>query len=191
MSKRVVKKTDAAPVKPLKSGKPSSRTARKGGATSPEDQIVLRRTDEGTPGLIREIRSLHETIQRRAYEIFANRQGPASGELGDWVQAEREVVNRPPIGLYELGTNYIFRCAVGGFQPDQLEIEVTGTDIVVTSNAPQRFEDPSATIHLCEFSGGRLFRATRFPGPVDPHSAVVTLHQGLLSVTVAMASHPN
>ena len=136
--------------------------------------------------IFKELTELHETINRRAYEIFQNG-GLFDGPLGDWFRAERELIWRPAIELRQKDGQFELEAAVAGVDPKNLDVQVTPEDVLITASEEQRREEDKGTLHVSEFASGRLFRSVHLPDRIDPESVKAELRNGLLRVTATIA----
>jgi HSP20 family molecular chaperone IbpA len=136
--------------------------------------------------IFQELTELHETISKRAYEFFQE-SGLLSGPLADWFRAERELVWRPPIELRQKDGQFELEVALAGVEPKNLDVQVTPEDILITAAEEHRHEGKEGTVHVCEFSSGRLFRSVHLPDRVDPESVKAEFKNGMLRLTAAVA----
>jgi HSP20 family protein len=136
--------------------------------------------------ILKELSDVHETISKRAYELFQNG-GLFSGPMADWFQAERELVWRPAIELREKDGQIELEAALPGVDPRHLDIQVTPEDVLITASEEHRREGKEGTLHVCELQSGRLFRSVHLPERVDPESVRAELRNGLLRVTASIA----
>ena len=136
--------------------------------------------------IFQELTELHETISKRAYELFQDG-GLFGGPLADWFRAERELVWRPAIELRQKDGRFELEVAVAGVDPKHLDVQVTPEDVLITAAEEHRHGEKKGTVHVCEFAAGRLFRSIHLPERIDPDSAKAELRNGLLRLTASIA----
>ena len=151
--------------------------------SEPSHEVQVKKPDS----ILEALTELHQTISKRAYELFLNPEGLLGGPMADWFRAERELVWRPRIELRENNGQLELRVAVAGIDPKQLDVQVTPDDILITAAEEHRHEEDKGTVHVCEFSGGRLFRSIHLPERVDPDSVKAEFRDGMLRLTAAIA----
>jgi HSP20 family protein len=136
--------------------------------------------------ILQELTELHETINKRAYELFQNG-GFFGGPLADWFRAERELIWRPAIELRQKDGQFELEAAVAGVDPKNLDVQVTPEDILITATEEQQHEEKEGTVHVSEFASGRLFRSVHLPERIDPDSVKAELRNGVLRLTATIA----
>jgi HSP20 family protein len=134
-----------------------------------------------------ELNRMHDQIVRRAQEIFEWSGGSPGRELEDWLQAERELVWRPPIELIEKDNEFYLQITVPGVDPKDIAIEVTPEDILVRAELKHAHDESKGTVHVCEFSSGSMFRAVHLPRKIDPDKVKAEFRDGMLNVKAAVA----
>lgn len=137
--------------------------------------------------LLDELQALHEQIRRRAYELFEGRPRQQGDPLRDWLTAEREVVWKPCIELREKDGSFEVLAATPGVDAKDLDVQVTPEEVLIQADIHHRHTPEKGTVHVCEFTGGKLFRSIRFPQSIDPDSVKVEYKNGLLRLTAAAA----
>jgi HSP20 family molecular chaperone IbpA len=136
--------------------------------------------------ILQDLTELHDTISKRAYEFFQEN-GLLSGPLADWFRAEREIVWRPAIELRQKDGQFELEAALAGVDPKNLDVQVTPEDILITAAEEHRHEGTEGTVHVSEFSSGRLFRSVHLPERIDPESVKAEFKNGMLHLTAAVA----
>lgn len=153
-------------------------------ATKKTSKFGVRTVDS----ILDELDGMRERITQRAYEIF-NLNGCRPGrDLEDWLEAEQELTHRPPIELSEDGTSLTLEAATPGFEPDDLDVQVTSEHILIQS-VRTRPRTSGPTLHRSEFSHGMLFRDVHLPQPIDPDKAKAEYRNGLLRVTAPVVAN--
>jgi HSP20 family protein len=145
--------------------------------------IAVRKTES----LWNDMEKIHERILHRAYEIFVENGEIWGRDLENWLAAEREIVWKPAIELKEKDRQFELTVAVAGVEPKDLEIEVTPEDLVIKGETHHDDYEERAEIHVCEFEGGKLFRAIHFPRKINPDKVRAQFKNGLLTLTAPVA----
>ena len=137
--------------------------------------------------ILKDLTELHESINKRAYELFLSPEGLLGGPLSDWFRAERELVWRPAIELRQKDGQFELEAALAGVDPKNLDVQVTPEDILITATGEHSHETKEGTIHVCEFASGRLFRSVHLPERIDPESVKAEYRNGMLRLTATVA----
>lgn len=149
----------------------------------PERAITPKKKDS----LFDELERAHQEIRRRAYELFQRHRTRPADPVDDWLQAEREVFWRPAVEVRRKDGKVEVRAAIAGVDPEDLDVQVSGEDVVIRADRPHRHDEKSGEVHVCEFAPGRLFRSIRLPERIDPDSVEAEYRHGLLCLTASIA----
>lgn len=148
-----------------------------------KNDIRLRKADT----IFEEFNQLHRAISHRAYDLFRDRGTLWGDAVADWLNAERELVWKPAIELRQRDSQFEVLAATPGVEPKHLDVEITPEDLVIKANIDHEHTAEEGAVHLCEFTGGKLFRSIHFPEKIDPDSVKVEYRNGLLRLTAAIA----
>jgi HSP20 family protein len=146
--------------------------------------IELRKTNT----VFDELDRLHKQISQRAYDLFRQSGGLWGSSVSDWLNAERELVWRPAVELRQKGNQFEVLAAVPGVEAKDLDVQVTPEDVLIRADIYHQHSAEEGTVHLCEFSAGRLFRSIHLPEKIDPGSAKAEYRNGMLYLTAAAAA---
>lgn len=135
--------------------------------------------------LFEELDRQMEEVRRRAFEIFEDRGGALGHEFEDWIRAEHEVVGWPAAELEEQDGEYKLEMTLPGFDPKQVEVTATPTDIVVHAEMKPEKKHAEGRILWTEFGPNNVCRRFRLPQPIDVSKTKATLEQGLLKIVAA------
>jgi HSP20 family protein len=133
-----------------------------------------------------ETQKIHTQIAQRAYEIFEKSGLPFGRELDNWLAAESELIWKPPIELSERDGCFLVKAATPGIDIQDIDVRVTPDDLLIGAGGRHQHRDDGA-VHTCEFSCGTLFRAIRFPKPVNPDKTRAESKNGILKLTAEIA----
>lgn len=136
---------------------------------------------------------MQNNVMRRAYDIFEHNGHPFGRDLDHWIQAEQELLWKPPIEIHEADGKLFLEAAVSGVEPKDIDIEVTPEDIVLKAETHHQHDEKKGKLHMCEFVSGSMFRSIHLPRRINPDKVKAELKNGLLRVTaeVAEASQRN
>jgi HSP20 family protein len=137
--------------------------------------------------LFDELDRLHQAIRDRAYDLFRSDGTPWGNALRDWLTAEGELVAKPPIELRQADNHFEVLAALPGIETGHLDLQITPEDVLIKADTPHEHA-AEATVHVCEFGPGKVFRSIHFPERIDPESAKAELKNGMLHVTAAIAN---
>jgi HSP20 family protein len=136
--------------------------------------------------LVDELERIRHRISERAYELFRTSDG-WNNPNDDWLNAERELLWQPAVELCQKDGRFEVRAAVAGVDPKDLAVTVTSDDLLIKGNGAHEHRAEMGTVHLCEFSGGTLFRSVHFPAPIVPEKVVAECRDGLLTITAPIS----
>jgi HSP20 family protein len=135
--------------------------------------------------ILKETIDLIDKVRMRAFELFQKRGGADGHDIGDWLQAEKEVFRVPDMELAESDGEFQLQFAVPGFDPKDIRVAALPDALIVEGGTTHQHRGANGTIHLCEFGERRLFRQIPLPKPVDVDQVSATLDKGVLQVRIA------
>ena len=135
-----------------------------------------------------EIEQIQKRVTERAYDLFRNRGVALGAALNDWLVAERQTIWKPPVEICQKDNQFVIEAALAGVEPRQLDIQVTRDTLLIKADTPHTHPETKGIVHVCEFQAGQLFRAIKFPAPIDPEAVKAEYRDGLLRVTAAIAA---
>ncbi|HEU4389411.1 MAG TPA: Hsp20/alpha crystallin family protein [Blastocatellia bacterium] len=127
---------------------------------------------------------VHDSIARRAFEIFQARGEVAGTELDDWLAAETELLRPVPIEIAEYGSFIKVRAEVPGIRPEDLDIAVEPERVLFSGRIDHTFEDLTEETVYTERIYKEIHRLVTLPSEVDPAKADATLRDGVAVVTL-------
>ena len=137
--------------------------------------------------VVDEVQGVQRRIAARAVQFFHERGGAIGHALEDWLKAEREVIWRPALEVLRTKDAFVIEAAVAGVDPKLLDVRVTPTDLVLAAELHHSDRAQEGDVVLCEFANGPLFRAYRFPEPVDPARVSAECRNGMLRLVAPLA----
>jgi len=137
--------------------------------------------------IVDQIEQLHQRIAQRAYEFFRGRDGWGDS-FGDWLAAERELVSQPAVELREKDGTFTLAAALPGVDAKDITVDITPQDVVIKASTEHKHSEDKGQVHRCEFTAGQVFRSLTFPKAVEATKAKAEYHNGMLNITVPIAS---
>jgi HSP20 family protein len=139
--------------------------------------------------LFEELEKRFDEVRRRAFDLFEKRGREFGHALDDWLKAEHEVMGWPKAVLRESGNQFDIELTLPGYEPKDVKVTATPTEIHVHARAEEAKKDGEAKIVWSEFSSNDVFRHFRFPQDIDAGTVKASLEKGILHVT-AMKKTP-
>ena len=123
---------------------------------------------------------VQEDIRRRAFSLFEQRGCEPGHEIEDWLKAEEELRNWPPLQTHESDSAYEFELPLEDFSLNLVQVIVTPSKILVyaKNQGPNRAEDGISQ---------DLYRRIELPQPINLDATTATLDTGVLHITTAKA----
>lgn len=137
--------------------------------------------------IFEELERLQQDISRRAYDLFKSSGTLWGDALADWLTAERELVWKPAVEVRQKDNQFEVLAATPGVEAKDLDVQITPDDLLIKADVDHRHAAEEGAVHVCEFTGGKLFRSVHFPEKIDPNSVKVEYRNGLLRLTAAIA----
>ena len=163
---------------------PQSATAMQ----SIKGQVPIKQT--GPMSIFDRMQQLHDSIARRAFELFeGNGRGPGR-ELDDWLHAESEMLHPMHLELSDSDTHLSVRADVPGFSAKELDINVEPRRLTVSGKHETKEETKKGRTLYSELCAGEILRVVDLPAEVDTSSATATLKDGILNIKMAKAPAP-
>ena len=144
---------------------------------------------ETTPQIFLEhLEAITDSIRKRAFNIFQNRNGENGSDLDDWLQAERDVVWSPASELVDDKKEFRARIALPGFDAKDIQVSAMPDALVIQADATHTHEGKSGNVCFCEFSEKNLFRRLPLPASIDVDKVTASVDKGILEVTAPKAT---
>ena len=141
--------------------------------------------------LFEEIEKRLEEVRRRAFGSFEMRGRQLGHALEDWLKAEHEVLGWPAAELAEKESEYELQMTLPGYDPKEVEVTATPSEIIVHANVKPEAESQEGKRLWSEFGPNDVYRRFDLPAPIDVEKTSATLDKGVLHVTAAkMPSAP-
>jgi len=137
--------------------------------------------------LFQELEKRFEQVRKRAFELFETRGREPGHDFDDWVRAEHEVVGWPAAELAEENGEYKLEMTLPGFDPKEVEVAATPSEILVHAEIKPQKKTGADHIVWTEFGPNNVCRRFMLPQPIDVSKTKATLEHGLLKVIAEKA----
>jgi len=137
--------------------------------------------------LYQRMNAITDEIRQRAFGLFEGRGRTIGMDLGDWLQAEQEVVWSPASELVEKKDDFCARLALPGFDAKDLEVTATPNALIVQAESAHTHESEEGDVCFCEFSRKKLFRRLDLPSEIDVNKVTASLDKGILEIDAPKA----
>lgn len=136
------------------------------------------------------MQEIHDSIARRAFELFEGSGRWSGRELDDWLRAESEMLHPIHLELTDSDTHLNVRAEVPGFTSKELEINVEPRRLTVSGKHETREETRKGKTIYSELCAGEILRVVDLPAEVDTSSVTATLKDGVLNIKMAKTPAP-
>lgn len=93
-------------------------------------------------------------------------------------------VYSPRFDVKETQDSYVFTADLPGIREEDLDISLTGNQLVISGKRDYQQTKETAHYHLCERSYGRFSRSFALPDGINPGETSAHLKDGVLTLTV-------
>lgn len=101
----------------------------------------------------------------------------------DWpLPAVRVPAVAAPMDLYEKDGKYVLELATPGFDPKEINVEVSGATVTVSGQHTETSEKKDVKYHRREMRRGAFTRTVTLPQDLDAESVSATIDKGVLKV---------
>ena len=141
------------------------------------------------PGdLLEQFDNVYDSIARRAFELFERNGGWLGNDLGNWLQAEAELLHPVHMEVTESDGDFIVRAEVPGFSAKDLEIKVEPRNVRIAGKREIKHEKNGRTMHS-ECCADQILRVVTLPTDVDTNKATASVKDGILTIDLPKAPH--
>src|SRR5262249_44443471 len=127
-----------------------------------------------------ETEAIKNRIRQRAFELSHTRP-PDAHALFDWITAQSEIISVPPAELIEKEETFELKFALGGVNPEDVNVMVAPNHILLRSEFKHQHSN-NGTVHLCDFKSAVVFRSVDLPQAIDVSSVRADFVDGTLLV---------
>ncbi|MGC2765243.1 MAG: DUF2934 domain-containing protein [Candidatus Acidiferrum sp.] len=125
----------------------------------------------------------NNAVARRAYALYLSEGAREGDHLNHWLRAESEVLTRVS-EIRESSSWYIVNVPLPDFEPEQIQVGVDQTGVIVTADKTPTTGEPGADGDTFRES---LFLVATWPSSVDPSTASAYIKGGGLTLTAKRA----
>lgn len=136
------------------------------------------------------MQELHDSIARRAFELFEGKGRWTGRELDDWLHAESELLHPVHLELTDSDNHFNVRAEVPGFSAKELEINVEPRRLTISGKHETKEETRKGKTIYSELCAGEILRVVDLPAEVDTSSVTATLKDGVLNIKMAKTPAP-
>lgn len=160
------------------------------------ESIAAQRAPEATSlkvvdakSLFGRIRQIHESIARRAFEIFESNGASWGHDLDNWCKAEAELLHPVHMNVTECDGTLHVQAEVPGFGANELEVSLEPQRLMISGKKETSKEETKKgkTIYQ-EQCSNELLRIVNLPVAVDATKATATLKNGVLELSMPKAA---
>ena len=138
--------------------------------------------------LVKRAQELHESIARRAYEIFESKGRTSGRDLEDWLQAESEFLHPVHVDVAESDDGLTVRAEVPGFRGEHLMVGVEARRLTIAGKREAEEERRNEKTIYRESCSDQILRVIELPAEVVAGKAAATLRDGVLELKMPKAA---
>jgi len=138
--------------------------------------------------LFDKVSKISKQVAAQAFDLFRERGGRFGRDIEDWLDAESRVLRFVPVEITERNGTINVTAAVPGFKPEDVEISVDGTTLMISgeTHTMEHLEDENV-LHT-DFYSDRFFRNIPLPAAVDVNGAKANIKHGMLKISLPKAA---
>jgi HSP20 family protein len=129
-----------------------------------------------------QIKQMFDSVARRAFDIFQSTGYSLGHDLGDWLQAERELLHPAHLDVSESGEGFTVRAEVPGFTAKEVEINIEGRRVTISGKRETQKERKDKKTIYSEHCSDQLLRVVDLPADVNTEAARASLKDGVLEL---------
>jgi HSP20 family protein len=131
---------------------------------------------------------LHDTISRRAFQLF-EKDGRIDGQaLKHWLEAEREFLLPVHIQMEETDGEFVVHAELPGFTARDIEVSVEPRRVTITGKLESKQEDKKRDATHVEQSPDEVFRTLELPAEVNTTKVAAALNGSVLDIRLPKAA---
>jgi HSP20 family protein len=127
------------------------------------------------------MKELYQAIERRAYDLFAERGYKDGYALEDWSIAESEFLMNIPVALTEEESSILVRAEVPGFEEKNIQVSVEPRRLVINGNIEHSTEGKEEGTLT---SSKEFFCSFELPCEIETTNPRTTLKDGILEISL-------
>jgi len=134
------------------------------------------------------MREMHDTISRRAFDLFEKGGRNFGRDLDNWFKAESELLHPVSISIDETDEGLRVEAEVPGFKAEELEVSVEPHRLTITGKREaEKEETKKGKTVYSERRAERVLRVVELPVEVNTEAVSAVLKDGVLEFTMPKA----
>jgi HSP20 family molecular chaperone IbpA len=162
-------------------------------------QVTVHETEFGKAAIVNpfflRMEDTLEAVRKRAFQLFEERGPGPGGEVGDRLQAERDLFFVPNAEIAEADKNFTLKLAMDGFAGRDVEVMTSTREIVVRAESEkctsEQCSSRGAGGAACHAASKPLYRHFDMPAMIDADSVEAHLDNGVLIIDVPKRMSPS
>lgn len=138
--------------------------------------------------LFDQAQQLHDSITRRAYELFEYDNHANGRALDHWLNAEKEMLHPVAVELTETEDALNLRAEVPGFRAEDLKLSVEPRRLAISGRREAHEEKKTRGMVYNEHLSNQICRSLELPLEIDPSQVKTKIHDGVLEVSMPKAT---
>ena len=138
--------------------------------------------------LFASMQRLHNSVARRAFEIFESKGSAFGRDLEDWLQAEAELVHPVHVDVTESADGLTVRAEVPGFKAEELAVGVEASRLTIAGKRETHEERKDEKTIYKEHCSDQVLRVVELPAEVVAGRVAATLRDGVLELKMPKAA---
>ena len=131
------------------------------------------------------VQGLHDSVARRAFEIFESRGRAFGRDLENWLQAESELLHPVHVDVAESDEGLTVRAEVpASFRAENLMVGVEARRLTIAGEREAEEERRNEKTIYRESCSDHILRVIELPAEVVAGKIVATLRDGVLELTM-------
>lgn len=90
----------------------------------------------------------------------------------------------PPLDVQESGEGFTIKTEIPGMNPDDIEMNLTGTTLTLKGEKKDESEDREGNFHRIERTYGSFQRTVQLPETIDAEKVTATAENGVLTIKI-------
>jgi len=130
---------------------------------------------------------LHDSISKRAYELFEHDGHEPGRALEHWLNAEKETLHPVAVELMETDDALTLRAEVPGFRGEDLKLSVEPRRLAISGKREAHEEKKSRRTIYQEHLSNQICRSLELPIEIDPSQTKAAIEDGVLEISMPKA----
>ncbi len=141
----------------------------------------------GFDELFEHAQELHDSIAKRAYELFEHDGYEPGRDLEHWLNAEKETLHAVAVELMETDDALTLRAEVPGFRGEDLKLSVEPRRLAISGKRETHEEKKSRRTIYQEHLSKQICRSLELPIEIDPSQTKAAIEDGVLEISMPKA----